>query len=31
MSGLGFGIDRFLSIITNQPTLRDVILFPQMK
>ncbi|MCL2219055.1 MAG: lysine--tRNA ligase, partial [Chitinispirillia bacterium] len=30
MSGLGFGIDRFLSIITNQPTLRDVILFPQM-
>ena len=31
MSGLGFGVDRFLSIITNQPTLRDVIFFPQMK
>jgi len=31
MSGLGFGIDRFLSIVTNQPTLRDVIFFPQMK
>ena len=31
MSGLGFGIDRFLSIIADQPTLRDVIFFPQMK
>lgn len=31
MSGLGLGIDRFMSIICNQPTLRDVILFPNMK
>ena len=31
MSGLGFGIDRFLSIAADQPTLRDVIFFPQMK
>ena len=31
ISGLGLGIDRFFSIIANQPTLRDVILFPIMK
>ena len=31
ISGLGLGIDRFFSIISNQPTLRDVILFPIMK
>lgn len=31
MSGLGLGIDRFISIICNQPTLRDVVLFPNMK
>jgi lysyl-tRNA synthetase class 2 len=31
MSGLGFGIDRFMSIIADQPTLRDVIFFPMMK
>ena len=31
MSGLGLGIDRVVSILTNEPTLRDVILFPQMK
>lgn len=31
MSGLGFGIDRFLAIISNQPTLRDVVLFPNMR
>ena len=31
ISGLGLGIDRFLSIIADAPTLRDVILFPIMK
>ena len=31
MSGLGFGIDRFMSIAADQPTLRDVVFFPQMK
>ncbi len=31
ISGLGLGIDRFFSIIADQPTLRDVILFPIMK
>ncbi|MDR2413260.1 MAG: lysine--tRNA ligase [Rickettsiales bacterium] len=30
-SGLGFGFDRWVSIIADQPTLRDVILFPIMK
>lgn len=31
MSGLGLGVDRVVSLLTNEPTLRDVILFPQMK
>lgn len=31
MSGLGLGIDRIISLLSNQPTLRDVVLFPQMK
>lgn len=31
MSGLGMGIDRLAAIICNQPTLRDVILFPLVK
>ncbi len=31
ISGLGLGIDRFLSIVADAPTLRDVILFPIMK
>jgi lysyl-tRNA synthetase class 2 len=31
ISGLGLGIDRFLSIIADQAALRDVILFPIMK
>lgn len=31
ISGLGFGIDRLLMIIYNQPSVRDVVLFPSMK
>lgn len=31
ISGLGFGIDRLLMIIYNQPSIRDVVLFPLMK
>lgn len=31
MSGLGLGIDRLMCILSNQPTLRDIILFPNMK
>ena len=30
-SGFGVGIDRLLMILTNQPTIRDVVLFPTMK
>ncbi len=31
ISGLGFGIDRFLQFIFDCPNIRDVILFPMMK
>lgn len=31
ISGLGFGIDRLLMIIFDQISIRDVVLFPQMK
>ena len=31
ISGVGVGVDRLASIIFDQPTLRDVILFPMMK
>ncbi|MFQ6739837.1 MAG: lysine--tRNA ligase [Alphaproteobacteria bacterium] len=31
ISGVGLGIDRLANIIFDQPTLRDVILFPMMK
>lgn len=31
ISGLGFGVDRLMVILFNQPSVRDVVLFPLMK
>ncbi len=31
ISGLGMGIDRLMMLLFNQPTIRDIVLFPQMK
>lgn len=31
ISGLGFGVDRMMTLLTNQESVRDVVLFPLMK